>query len=122
MTEEDLKKGFEANYGPRVPCRAIVLNDLRRAQKVWDEARKIKQRTSKTENFRRVGSEVFNGAQQPRELHGQVPPIRMYGGQPQLEEEAFKLQPGDLSGVINVDEKFIILFCEGYTKPIDGNL
>ena len=49
---------------------------------------------------------------------GEVPPIRMYGGQPQLEEEAFALQPGDLSGVINVDDKFIILLCEGYTKPI----
>ena len=33
VTEEDLKKGFEANYGPRVRCRAIVLNNLRRARK-----------------------------------------------------------------------------------------
>jgi hypothetical protein len=50
---------------------------------------------------------------------GIVPPIRKYGGQPQLEDEAFKLEPGQLSGLINIDNKFIILFCEGYTKPID---
>ncbi|MEM1304375.1 MAG: peptidylprolyl isomerase, partial [Planctomycetota bacterium] len=39
VTQEDLDKGFEANYGPRVRCRAIVLADLRRAQKVWAMAR-----------------------------------------------------------------------------------
>lgn len=36
-----------------------------------------------------------------------------------LEQEAFALKPGEISGVINVDEKFIILYCEGFTKPID---
>ena len=50
-------------------------------------------------------------------MHGEVPPIKKYGGQPQLEEEAFQLQPGELSGVIQVGDKFIILRCEGYTKP-----
>ena len=50
-------------------------------------------------------------------MHGEVPPIKKYGGQPQLEEEAFQLRPGELSGVIQVGDKFIILRCEGYTKP-----
>ncbi|MEO1496629.1 MAG: peptidylprolyl isomerase, partial [Planctomycetota bacterium] len=39
VSEEDLQKGFEANYGPRVRCLAIVLDNLRRAQEVWDKAR-----------------------------------------------------------------------------------
>ena len=57
-----------------------------------------------------------------RALQGQVPPIRQYGGQPELEKEAFTLKAGDLSGVIEVDDKYVILFCEGYTKPIDVKL
>ncbi len=36
-----------------------------------------------------------------------------------MESEAFALKPGELSGVIQLDDKYVILFCEGYTKPID---
>ena len=54
-----------------------------------------------------------------RALQGEVPPIRKHGGQPLLEKEAFALKPGELSGVIQVDDKYVILFCEGYTKPAE---
>ena len=40
VTEEDVRNGFEANYGPRAKCRVIVLGQLRRAQQVWEMARK----------------------------------------------------------------------------------
>ena len=46
-----------------------------------------------------------------------MPPIKKHGGQPKLEEEAFRLKPGELSGVIQVGDKFVLLRCEGYTKP-----
>src|SRR5690606_21311997 len=39
ITEDDLQKGYESNYGPRVEVQAIVLGDHRQAQKVWDQAR-----------------------------------------------------------------------------------
>jgi hypothetical protein len=38
VTDEDLQKGFEANYGPRVECLAIMLRDQRTALKVWQMA------------------------------------------------------------------------------------
>ena len=47
-----------------------------------------------------------------------MPPIRKNGGQPLLEKEAFTLKPGELSGVVQVAGNYVILFCEGYTKPI----
>jgi parvulin-like peptidyl-prolyl isomerase len=114
VTDDDLKKGFEANYGPRVRCRAIVLNDQHRAEKVWEEAR-----NNKTADYFGELAAKYSIERSSRALFGQVPPIRKNGGQKQLEDEAFRLQPGDLSGLINIDGKFIILFCEGYTKPID---
>jgi len=114
VSDEDQKRGFQANYGPRVRCRAIVLNNLRRAQEVWEAAR----RRPTVENFGELAGK-YSIERSSRALEGQVPPIRRYGGQPLLEEEAFALKSGDLSGVIQLDDKYVILFCEGYTKPID---
>ncbi len=114
ITAEDLKKGFEANYGPRVRCRAIVLDNQRRAQEVWDMAR----RTPTVENFSELAGK-YSIKRSSRALLGEVPPIKKYGGQPVLEDEAFSLKPGEISGIIQLDDKFVILFCEGYTKPID---
>lgn len=116
VTEEDLQKGFEANYGERVRCLAIVLNDLRRAEQVFEMARKH----NSPEYFGKLAAQysVEPGSQA---LQGEVPPIRRYGGQPILEEEAFKLKSGELSGVIQAGEKFIILRCEGRTKPEVSN-
>jgi parvulin-like peptidyl-prolyl isomerase len=113
ITEDDLKKGFEANYGPRAQCRAIILSNQRKAQEVWEKARD----NPTLEHFavlaRQYSSDSSSGS-----LGGQIPPIQMHGGQPLLEKEAFALKPNDLSSVIQVGENFIILFCEGYTKPI----
>ena len=49
---------------------------------------------------------------------GKVPPIRKHGGQPVIEEEAFSLKPGDLSAILNVGDKFVILRCLGRTEPV----
>ena len=113
VTEDDLKKGFEANYGERVRCLAIVLNELRRAEQVFEMARAH----NTSENFGDLAAQysVEPGSQA---LRGEVPPIQHYGGQPTLEQEAFQLQPGELSGVIQVGDKFVILRCEGRTKPV----
>jgi parvulin-like peptidyl-prolyl isomerase len=112
VTDEDLRKGYEANYGPRVRCLAIVLGNQRRAQQVFELARK----NNTTEYFGELATQysVEPGSQA---MHGEVPPIKKYGGQPQLEEEAFQLKPGELSGIVQVADKFILLRCEGYTKP-----
>ena len=46
VTDEDMKKGFEANYGPRVRCRAIVLASMRRAQEVWPRPARTRRSTT----------------------------------------------------------------------------
>ncbi|MEE8452947.1 MAG: peptidylprolyl isomerase [Thermoguttaceae bacterium] len=114
VSEEDLRRGYEANYGPRVRCLAIVLNDLRLAQRVWAMARD----NCTAHHFGVLAAEysVEGGS---RGLSGKVPPIKKHGGQPKLEEEAFKLQPGQISGIIQADDQFVILFCEGRTTPVD---
>jgi parvulin-like peptidyl-prolyl isomerase len=114
ITKEDLQRGFEANYGPRVRCRAIVFNNHRRAQEVWDMARQ--ELTS--EHFGDL-AEQYSIEANSRSLRGEIPPIQKWGGQPVLEREAFALKKGELSGIIQVGENYLVLFCEGYTKPIE---
>jgi parvulin-like peptidyl-prolyl isomerase len=114
ISEDDLKKGFEANYGPRVRCRAILFNSQRKAQEVWDMARQ----EPTAQNFGDL-AEQYSIEANSRSLRGEIPPIQKWGGQPVLEREAFSLQPGDISGVVQVGENFAILFCEGYTKPVN---
>jgi len=114
ITPEDLRKGFEANYGPRVRCRAIVMGNLRRANQVWEMARE-----NLTAEYFGDLAEQYSTEPQSRALRGVVPPIKKYGGQPLLEQEAFSLKPGELSSVVQVGEMYVILFCEGYTKPAD---
>ncbi|MBN2474582.1 MAG: peptidylprolyl isomerase [Pirellulales bacterium] len=114
LTEEDLAKGFEANYGPRVRCRAIVMSDLRRAQRVWEMARE----KPTVEHFGELAVE-YSIEPGSRALRGEIPPIKKHGGQPLLEQEAFALKPGELSGVVQLGERYAILYCEGRTKPVE---
>lgn len=112
VNEEDLQKGFEANYGERVRCRAIVLSTMRRAQEVWDKARK----NPTLQYFGDLAAE-YSVEPTSKALRGEVPPLQRHGGQPQLEKAAFALQPGQLSGIVQVGDKFVILLSEGHTQP-----
>ena len=60
---------------------------------------------------------ILYRGQQPG-VQGEVPPIKKNGGQPTLEKEAFALKPGELSGIIQAGDKFVILYCEGQTDPV----
>lgn len=114
ITEEDLQRGFEANYGPRVRCLAIVLNNLRRAQQVWEMARQRPNADSFGDLAEKYSIEPGSQA-----LRGEVPPIQRHGGQPLLEKDAFALEAGEISGIIDVGNgRFVILFCLGRTQPV----
>ena len=112
VTKEDLQKAFIRNYGPRVKARAIVLDNPRRAAEIWEKAR------ANPDEFARLARQhSVDPASRP--LDGAVPPIRQHGGAPELEKAAFKLQPGEVSGVIQVGvNQYVILLCEGYTEQV----
>jgi parvulin-like peptidyl-prolyl isomerase len=113
VTDEDRQKSFEANYGSRVRARAIVCNNLRKAQEVFEMARA----NPTIEEFGKL-AEQYSIEASSRALKGQVPPIQRHGSQPLIQEEAFKLKPGEISSIVSVGgETYVILFCEGYTQP-----
>jgi parvulin-like peptidyl-prolyl isomerase len=113
VTDEDMQKGFQSNYGERVECRAIVSSDHRTAQKIWEMAA-----ANPTEEYFGQLAHQYSVEPGSQANYGQVPPIQQHGGRPLLEAEAFRLKPGELSSIVNVGEHFIILFCQGRTTPV----
>jgi parvulin-like peptidyl-prolyl isomerase len=114
VSEDDLQKGYAANYGERVRCRAIVLGNMRRAQEVWAKARQ-----NPSMDFFGDLAEQYSIEPQSKALRGEVPPIRKFGGQPELEDVAFELTKDELSGIIQLGDKFVILKCEGRTDGVE---
>ena len=112
VLQEDLDKAFTATFGPRARCRIIVLDNQRRAQEVWQMARQ-----NPTPEAIGALAETYSVDPTTRSLRGEVPPIQRHGGQPTLEREVFALEPGELSGVVQVADRFMVILCEGFTDP-----
>jgi hypothetical protein len=117
VTDDDLQKAYESNYGERVEVLAIVLSDHRQAQKVWDMAR-----NNPTDAFFGQLAQQYSVEPSSRSNGGKVPPIPRHGGAKQIEDAAFSLKPGELSGITAVENQFIILRCLGRTKPVQVNV
>ena len=120
VTEKDIQKGYEANYGPKAKCLVIVLDDFRRATHVWELA----QKNPSPKNFGDL-AEQYSIDPASRKLRGEIPPIQKHTGNPileKIEKEAFALKEGELSSIIHVVEngdKYIIILGMGKTQPIN---
>jgi parvulin-like peptidyl-prolyl isomerase len=113
VTQEDLQKGFEANFGPRMRIKAIVFNNQRKAQQVWELARK----DPTEENFAEL-AEKYSIEAASRTLQGDVPPIQKWSGQPAIEKAAFALKKGDLSPILDMGRgQYVVLYGLGLTEP-----
>lgn len=114
ITDEEIQKSFEANYGERIQCLGIVVSDERRARDVWQKARSIptKENRSAEDVFGDLAAQ-YSIEPDGKQMRGRIAPICKNGGYPQLEDEAFSLKPGELSQVIQIDaQTFVVLFCQ----------
>lgn len=113
VDEKDFQKGFESNYGQRAEVLAIVCSNQRTAQEVWQLAR-----DNPTEQFFGELAAQYSVEPSSRSNYGKIPPLRRHSGQPTLEDAAFKLQPGELSGIVETGGQYIILRSQGMTSPV----
>ena len=113
VTEAKMAEAFERDYGPRVKARMILVRgNIRQANQVWEQCQ------ADPENFDKLAREHSADAN-TRSLGGVIPPIRMHGGSPNVEAEAFRLKTGEVSAVVQVTEgEYVILKCEGRTEPV----
>jgi len=116
ITEEEMNKAFVRNYGPRVKARLILLDNPRRARECWEKCSKS------PEDFEKLAQE-FSIDPNSRALGGTVPPIPKYSGNDALETAAFKLQTGEISGIVEIQSgRYAILKCEGQTQSVVGDI
>ena len=111
VSDEDLQKGYQANYGDQVEVMVCVLGSQRRAQEVWEMAN-----ANDDEKF--FGDLAYQYSIEPTSKYnfGKVPPIRKFSGQPKIEEEAFKLKQGELSSIVALGDQFVVMRCVGQKK------
>ncbi|WP_168211071.1 peptidylprolyl isomerase [Mariniblastus fucicola] len=112
VTEEDIQKSFDANYGPRVEVRAIMFSDHRSASNIWKMAT-----ANPTEEFFGQLANQYSIEPMSKNNFGHIPPVQKYSGRPTLEQEAFSLQPGEISKVIQLGDYWTFLYCRGRTQP-----
>jgi foldase protein PrsA len=114
VTQEEIQKAFEREYGPRVKARMILCDNQRRAQTAWSKAKQD------PDNFEKYVQE-FSIDPASKSLDGSIPPIPRHSGSPNIEQAAFKLKPGEISPIVQLDDtlqRYVILKCEGRTEPI----
>ena len=107
VTDEDIKKAFEAYYGEKVECRIVmyekgferaVLSDYPRLRDSEEEFHKA----AKNQKSSSLAATA-----------GKIRPIaRNTTGNDELEKAAFALQPNEVSPVIGTPEGLIIVKCD----------
>jgi len=117
VSQQDLQRAFERDFGPRVEARMILVQgNIRQANEIWQRA------MANPDDFSRLAREV-SADPNTRPLGGVVPPIRRHGGNDQVAKVAFDLKLGEISPVIDIGEgRYVILKCEGHTKPVSATL
>lgn len=113
VTEKEMQEGFARDYGPRMKGRMILIEgNIRQANQVWEKC------VAAPDDFDRLARE-HSSDPNSRALGGVIPPIRRNAGNKTIEDAAFKLRPGEISGLVQIGENsYVIIKCEGMTEPV----
>ena len=113
VSDEDLKKTYENRYGKKVKAKIIIWPKGQEhvALRLYDEIRKD------DAGFDRVARQQVDAALASRA--GLVEPISRWSvtGDNTVEDEAFKLQTGDVSRLIDTPVGTVVIKCLGFVEP-----
>ena len=112
VSQDELKKAFDTEFGPRVRARLIAVSSK---QKADDLRAKALANPASFGELSKDHSEEAGVASS----YGVIPPIRKNLGDPNIERVAFGLKPGQISEVVQVANMYYILKCE---EQIQGQL
>ncbi|MGL4555573.1 MAG: peptidylprolyl isomerase [Gemmataceae bacterium] len=115
VTDEDLKKGFEAYHGERLECRMVLFSP---EQHKFALSRYVSLRDDEAEFDRAARSQpVPSLASQA----GKIPAFGRHAlGDENLEREAFRLQPGEVSALVGTPQGHVLLKCDKRIPPDTG--
>jgi len=107
VTEEDIQKAFQAYHGEKVECQMIMWPTIERSRVMNDIYVKIR---DSAEEFDRVAR--TQASPHLASAGGRVAPFgRHTTGNEELENEAFKLRPGEISRVIETPQGLVVVKC-----------
>jgi hypothetical protein len=107
VTEDDLHNAFEAYHGEKVECQMIMWPASEKHHVLTETYAKIQQ---SEKEFNLAAKSQASSALAAKEGH--VEPFgRHTTGNDELENEAFKLQPGEISRVIETPQGLVVVKC-----------
>ncbi len=124
VTEQDMKDAYEAQFGERIKCRMILLNDARIATQVWEDVKKnpplfekIAQEKSIDPSTRAAGGmlpEALARHANPRDVSDKIF-AQLVDVDPSVDRkspdfEKFKPKDGDISGIVQVTDATWAIF------------
>lgn len=110
VSEEDLRKAFNAKYGERVQCRIILEKSLRVATELHGKI------AGNRVNFLQAARQQADA--QLARFAGQIPPIGRNTTGDDIEARAFELKDGEVSEVLQLAQGgFAILLRENAVPP-----
>ena len=114
ITKTQLREAYQDRFGEKVKARMIMLDNLRRAQAVWERVHR------NPDDFERIAREE-SVESNSRALGGVIPPIRQFSSHEELRKAAFDLRtPGEVSGIVQLGlNSYVILKYEGRTERVD---
>ena len=117
VTERELQRAFERDYGPRVQARMAVLDgNIRQCEEIW------RRFDANPDDFERLTRE-YSSDSNSRALGGAIPPIRKHSDNAKLVETAFRMNEGEVSPLIEIaPNKYCVIKCEGRTQQVVQNL
>lgn len=120
VTDQDLKEAFEAYHGAKVECQIIMwpTDQKNIAMAIYNKIRES------SEEFDKAASRQAN----PKlaSTWGKIAPFGKHTtGNEEMEKQAFRLQPGEISQVFETKEGCVVLKCLKHlpadsTKTIEG--
>jgi PPIC-type PPIASE domain len=107
-TEEDIRNAFEAYYGEKVECRIIMWPKAER-QRVLNEYHKYQNSEDEFANAAK-----HQASSQLAAVGGKLekPIGRNTTGDQEFEKAAFRLQPGEVSEVLDTPEGVVLIKCD----------
>ncbi len=111
-TDEDLRKCFAAHYGEKMDCR-MILWPADQAKFALGEYARI--RDSEEEFIRSAHQQATPSL---AATDGRLPPFGRYSlGDENLEKEAFRLQPGEVTPLVGTSQGQVVLRCVARIPP-----
>lgn len=117
VTSADIQQEYDRRFASRVKVLICVLDDRKTAMQVWQMANKNPTSKHFGELARQYSVEPVS-----KSNNGKVPPIQKTGHRPSLERAAFALRKGEISGLVQQDDDWIVLYCQGQTDPIEKEI